>query len=76
MGCAECKLLRLLVKERSVGELVGVDVQECLLQTHSHQLQPLITDYVLPRESPLTVRLMQGCVCVCVCVCVYTSTIL
>lgn len=60
MGCGECKLLRLLTKETSVRELVGVDVQEAVLKSNSHRLQPLISDYVLPRQTPLTVRLMQG----------------
>lgn len=60
VGCGEGKLLRLLRREGSVQELVGVDVQASLLETQQHSLQPLTTDYLLPREQPLTVRLMQG----------------
>ena len=60
MGCAECKLLQLLSRAKSVRELVGVDVQASLLEAHQHRLKPLITDFVLRREQPLTVCLMQG----------------
>lgn len=60
MGCAECKLLKLLLKEESVRELVGVDIQASLLKANSHHLQPLITDFIIRRSSPLTVKLFQG----------------
>lgn len=60
MGCAECKLLRLLIREESVKELVGVDLQIGLLEAQKHCLKPLTTDFVFPRKHPLTVRLMQG----------------
>lgn len=60
VGCGEGKLLRLLRREGSVQELVGVDIQASLLETQQHTLQPLTTDYLLPREQPLTVWLMQG----------------
>jgi hypothetical protein len=60
VGCAECKLLQLLSRAKSVRELVGVDVQASLLEAHQHRLKPLITDFVLRREQPLTVCLMQG----------------
>ena len=66
VGCGEGKLLRLLRREGSVQELVGVDVQASLLEAQQHSLQPLTTDYLLPREKPLSVRLMQG-VCACAC---------
>jgi len=52
------------VGEGSVQELVGVDVQASLLEAQQHSVQPLTTDYLLPREKPLSVRLMQG-VCAC-----------
>ena len=60
MGCAECKLLRLLRREQSVRELVGVDIQASLLEAQRHHLQPLISDFVLPRPTPLSLLLMQG----------------
>lgn len=60
IGCAECKLLRLLRREPGVRELVGVDIQAPLLEAQERSLQPLISDFVLPRPSPLTLRLMHG----------------
>lgn len=60
IGCAECKLLRLLSREDYVCELVGVDIQASILEAQYNRLQPLITDYVLPRDKPLTIHLMQG----------------
>ena len=60
VGCAECRLLRLLRREGSVRELVGVDVQARLLEAQRASLQPLTSDFVQPRPHPLTVRLMQG----------------
>lgn len=60
MGCAECRLLQLLSREKCVRELVGVDVQASLLEAHQHRLRPLTTDFILRREQPLTVQLMQG----------------
>ena len=60
MGCAEGKLLRLLRRLECVRELVGVDIEASLLEAQSTRLQPLISDYVLPRQSPLTISLLQG----------------
>lgn len=60
VGCAECKLLQLLIREEGVCELVGLDIQTALLEAQIPRLKPLITDYVLPRKQPLTVHLMQG----------------
>lgn len=60
VGCAECKLLQLLIREEGVRELVGVDIDTALLESHIPRLKPLTTDYVLPRKQPLTIHLMQG----------------
>ena len=60
MGCAECKLLRLLRRVPCVTELVGVDVQTSLLEAQQHGLQPLISDFVMRRPDPLTIHLMHG----------------
>ena len=60
MGCAECKLVKLLRRKESVRELVGVDIQASLLEPQQRNLQPLISDFILPRSSPLTIHLMQG----------------
>ncbi len=60
MGCAECKLFRMLKREKCIEELVGVDYDGVLLQMHDRVVQPLTTDYLMPRDNPLECTLMQG----------------
>lgn len=60
MGCAECRLLRMLKREPYVEELVGVDYDGVLLRMSEHVVQPLTTDYLMPRDNPLQFTLMQG----------------
>ena len=60
MGCAECKLVRQLRRKQFIEELVGVDVDAILLQLCENIVQPLITDFLVPRPNPLVMRLMQG----------------
>ena len=60
MGCAECKLLRLLKFESCISELIGVDIEEGPLRRNSYHLEPLTTDYIFRRSTPFTVKLMQG----------------
>lgn len=60
VGCAECKLLQLLIREEGVCQLVGLDIDAALLEAHMPRLKPLTSDYVLPRKQPLTIHLMQG----------------
>ena len=63
LGCAECKLLKLLKKEDYIEELVGVDIDSVPLEMHSNLVEPLITDYLHPRPRPLYAALMQGAAC-------------
>ena len=60
MGCAECKLLRLMRQQVLVEELVGVDIDIQLLRQQENFIQPLTTDYLFPRQRPLHIALMQG----------------
>ena len=60
MGCAECKLLRLLRRKQFIEELVGVDIDSTLLQLSENIVQPLITDFLVLRPNPFVMRLMQG----------------
>lgn len=60
LGCAECKLLKLLKKEDYIEELIGVDIDSVPLEMHSNLVEPLITDYLHPRPRPLYAALMQG----------------
>lgn len=64
MGCAECKLLRLLRREDYIEELVGVDINSALLRLNENIVQPLTTDFLHPRPKPFVIRLMQGSMCV------------
>ena len=60
VGCAECKLLKLLRREEYIQELVGVDLRESVLEAQCSNLQPLAADFIILRKQPLTLRLMQG----------------
>ena len=60
MGCAECKLLRRLKREKYIEELVGVDIDSVQLYVHQSIVYPLTTDFLNPRQMPLLVKLMQG----------------
>lgn len=60
-GCAECKLLRFLISnEVSTEHLVGVDIDGDLLQESKFRIEPLIYDYLHPKEVPFTVTTLQG----------------
>ena len=60
MGCGECKLLRLLKFQDFIEELIGVDVDASILQSHRYRIQPLTADYLFRRPNPLCVQLMRG----------------
>ena len=60
MGCAECKLLRSLKFHRHIESLIGIDINESLLQSNQNSLQPLITDYLHRRSRPLKIQLFKG----------------
>lgn len=60
MGCAECKLLRLLKFENCIEELIGVDMDTNAMYHNRRHLEPLTTDYIFRRPRPLRVRLMKG----------------
>ncbi|XP_031561839.1 small RNA 2'-O-methyltransferase-like [Actinia tenebrosa] len=60
-GCAECKLLRFLISnEAKIEHLVGVDIDGDLLQQSKFRIEPLIYDYLHPKEVPFTVTTLQG----------------
>lgn len=63
MGCAECKLLMLLVRSSRcscITQLAGVDIQRKLLESKQGLLRPLTCDYLSPRANPLTISLYAG----------------
>ncbi len=60
MGCAEGKLVGLMKRRGHIEQLVGVDIDAQLLRGQANAIQPLTTDFLLPRERPLQITLMQG----------------
>ncbi|XP_019859243.1 PREDICTED: small RNA 2'-O-methyltransferase-like [Amphimedon queenslandica] len=60
MGCAECELLKSLKFHRHIESLIGIDINESLLQSNQNSLQPLITDYLHRRSRPLKIQLFKG----------------
>ena len=60
MGCAEGKLVGLMKRRGHVEQLIGVDINPQLLRGQQNMIQPLTTDFLLPRERPLHITLMQG----------------
>ena len=60
MGCAECKLLKSLKFHRHIESLIGIDINQSLLQSNQNSLQPLITDYLHRRSRPLKIQLFKG----------------
>ncbi|XP_019851003.1 PREDICTED: small RNA 2'-O-methyltransferase-like [Amphimedon queenslandica] len=60
MGCAECKLLKSLKFHKHIESLIGIDINESLLQSNQNSLQPLITDYLHRRSRPLNIQLFKG----------------
>ena len=60
MGCAQCKLLRLLKFEECINQLIGVDLDMDTLQHSKRHLEPLTTDYIFRRPRPFRIQLLQG----------------
>lgn len=60
MGCAECKLLRLLKVEHCIEELIGVDIDRDILERRKRLIEPLTTDFLFKRPRPLHVALFNG----------------
>lgn len=60
MGCAEGKLVGLMKRRAHVEQLIGVDIEPQLLRRQENSIQPLTTDYLLLRERPLHITLLQG----------------
>ena len=60
MGCANGKLMWHLKFVSCTEELAGVDIDVAQLEENHHFLQPLTTDYLMPRENPLNIQLFEG----------------
>lgn len=62
IGCAECKLLRLLKSEGYIEQLYGVDIDQSVLEGSQYCIEPLTTDFIHRRAQPLHVCLLKGIV--------------
>jgi hypothetical protein len=60
MGCSEGKLVGLMKRRGHIEQLTGIDIDAQLLRGQENAIQPLTTDFLLPRERPLQITLMQG----------------
>ena len=61
-GCAECKFLRTLKTLPRAREIVGVDIDEPLIDYYGQCLEPLIADHLCRRQTPLKFITMRGSV--------------
>ena len=62
MGCSECNLIQRLKTVDCVESIIGVDVDESVLEMNKWKVQPLCSEYLMNvrRNTPLTVQLLQG----------------
>lgn len=60
IGSAELKFFRNLRSINGVQEVVLLDVDEDTLQNSKHRVQPLMADFLLRRQQPLTVKVVCG----------------
>lgn len=60
MGCGPCSIIRRLKWHHCIQELVEVDVDCELLKSRAHLGNPIMADYLNPRENPFVVRLYKG----------------
>ena len=62
-GCAEAKLVKVLISQETLShmeEVIGVDIDRQLLEENKFRIQPLTSDYLRPRTRPFKVSLYQG----------------
>lgn len=62
-GCAEAKLVKALICQDNLihlEELVGVDIDQQLLEESKFRIRPFTADYLRPRTHPFQVSLYQG----------------
>ncbi|XP_039953340.1 small RNA 2'-O-methyltransferase isoform X1 [Bactrocera tryoni] len=59
-GCAEMRLLSLLRRTEGIEHILEVDIDENLLRSYKQRAEPLVSDYLNKRETPLRIDLLQG----------------
>ncbi|XP_016985820.1 small RNA 2'-O-methyltransferase [Drosophila rhopaloa] len=61
-GCAEMRFFQLMRRIETIENILLVDIDEPLLRKNSISVNPLVSDYIRHRLSPLNVRILQGSV--------------
>ncbi|KAK7504473.1 hypothetical protein BaRGS_00004339 [Batillaria attramentaria] len=59
-GCAECKFVRWLKELNTVEHIWLVDVDGSVLRTSTMLIRPLTYEYLVRRQQPLTITMLQG----------------
>ncbi|XP_017040705.1 small RNA 2'-O-methyltransferase [Drosophila ficusphila] len=61
-GCAEMRFFQLMRRIETIENIRLVDIDEPLLRKNSTCIDPLVSDYLRHRSSPLNVQILQGSV--------------
>lgn len=59
-GCAEGRALAIFRAVDTIQRLIGVDVDRKLLVDYCRRLDPLISDFLFRRSTPLHIELFYG----------------
>lgn len=59
-GCADMRLLSLLRRTAGIEHILEVDIDEDLLRSNKIRAEPLVSDYLQKRETPLRIELLKG----------------
>uniref|UniRef100_W8BMQ4 Small RNA 2'-O-methyltransferase n=2 Tax=Ceratitis capitata TaxID=7213 RepID=W8BMQ4_CERCA len=59
-GCADMRFLPLLRRTAGVEHILEVDIDEDILRSNKQKAEPLITDYLQRRETPLRIEVLKG----------------
>lgn len=61
VGCAECKLIRCIKNSNhQLNLIVGLDIDQLLLEQSKERFTEILFDFVQPREQPLDLYLISG----------------
>ncbi|XP_033154473.1 small RNA 2'-O-methyltransferase [Drosophila mauritiana] len=59
-GCAEMRFFQLMRRIETIEHIGLVDIDKSLLMRNLTSVNPLVSDYIRSRASPLKVQIMQG----------------
>ena len=61
-GSAECRIARFLTQIPSAVDISLVDIDRNLLEQSKWCIRPMTCDYIIKREKPLSVKILEGSV--------------